>query len=75
MLPGEAVPRKNARRSLVAARALPAGHVLSDADLIAKRPAFGLSPAELPRVIGRALAKPLAEDDFLTDDHLFGSRA
>ena len=75
VLPGEAVPRKNARRSLVAARALPAGHVLSEADLIAKRPAFGLSPAELPRVIGRALAKPLAEDDFLTDDHLFGSRA
>lgn len=70
VLPGEEIPRKNARRSLVAARALAAGHVLTEGDLVAKRPAAGLSPAELPRVLGRKLVQALAEDDFLTDDHL-----
>ncbi len=71
VLPGEELSRKNARRSLVAARALPQGHVLTEADLVAKRPAFGLPTSELPRVIGRKLARALADDDFLTDDHLF----
>jgi N-acetylneuraminate synthase len=73
LLPGEAIPRQNARRSLVAARDLPAGHVLREGDLLAKRPAAGLSPRELPRVLGRKLVRALGEDDFLTDDHLFTS--
>jgi sialic acid synthase SpsE len=74
VLPSEALSRKNARRSLVAARDLPAGHVLSEADLIAKRPAFGLPPAALDWVLGRPLRLPLAADDFLTHDHLTGGR-
>lgn len=53
------------RRSLVAGRALPAGHVLGRDDLAAKRPGSGISPAELPYVIGRALAADIAEDHVL----------
>src|SRR5207247_2998339 len=41
------------RRSLCAARALPAGTVLSPADLVALRPASGLPPNSLPAIVGR----------------------
>lgn len=51
-----------ARRSLVAARDLPAGHRLEAADLAAKRPADGVPPSALDAVIGRRLAHPLAVD-------------
>lgn len=70
VLPGEAPARKNARRSLVATRALPAGHRLEPSDLMAKRPAFGLPTSALEWVIGKKLVRPLAEDDFLTIEHL-----
>lgn len=70
VLEGEAMSRKNARRSLVATRNLPAGHVLRAEDLMPKRPAFGLPPSALGWVVGRKLARDLPEDDFLTYDHL-----
>jgi sialic acid synthase SpsE len=69
----EELPRKNARRSLVAVRALQAGHVLKAEDLIVKRPAFGLAPNALEWVIGKRLTKDLAEDDFLTYEHVTSS--
>jgi sialic acid synthase SpsE len=75
VLPSEALSRKNARRSLVATRDLPAGHVLTADDLICKRPAFGLPPAALEWVLGRPLRLPLPADDFLTYDHLTGGRS
>ncbi len=72
VLDGEQIARKNARRSLVAARDLAAGEVLKRQDLAVKRPAFGLPTKALDEVIGRPLSKDLAEDDFLTWDHLLG---
>jgi N,N'-diacetyllegionaminate synthase len=42
-----------ARRSLVAARDLPAGTVLTEADLAIKRPGTGLAPALRSHLIGR----------------------
>jgi N-acetylneuraminate synthase len=72
--PNEAAARKNARRSLVAVRALPAGHTLTATDLVPKRPANGLPVRDLEWVVGRKLARALAEDDFLTLDHLLGER-
>jgi N-acetylneuraminate synthase len=68
--PAEEIARKNARRSLVAARNLNAGKVLAAEDLVAKRPAFGLPTSALAWVVGRRLARDLPEDDFLTLDHL-----
>jgi sialic acid synthase SpsE len=43
------------RRSWCAARALPAGTILTAGDLVALRPATGLPPAALPAILGRAL--------------------
>src|SRR5690554_2375128 len=40
----ESLARKHARRSIVTAKPLAAGTVLSESDLIAKRPAHGISP-------------------------------
>lgn len=57
-----------ARRSLVAARDLPAGHILTRFDLVCKRPATGLDPAMRSRMIGRALARAVHADDVLTHD-------
>jgi sialic acid synthase SpsE len=66
----EELSRKNARRSLVALRPLKAGQVLELKDLGVKRPAFGLPPSALDWVVGHKLRRDLAEDDFLTLDHL-----
>lgn len=53
------------RRSAVAARALPAGHVITEADLDFKRPGSGIHPDEMGYIIGRALNRGLDEDDIL----------
>ena len=68
--PCEASTREVARKSLVAARDLPAGVRIGPADLAAKRPGTGLSPALLDAVTGRILDRPLAADEPLTWDHL-----
>lgn len=53
--PGEQRLRHEFRRSIVAARDLPAGTVLTAADLAYQRPGDGLKPYERGRVLGRAL--------------------
>lgn len=68
--PCEEKNRSAARRSLVAARDLPAGHVLTRADLAAKRPAVGLSPADIDAALGKALKRPLRRDEALTEGSL-----
>lgn len=50
---------KAARRSIVAARAMPAGHVLAAGDLEFLRPGTGLSPALAPQLRGRRLKAAL----------------
>lgn len=70
VLPAEEASRLHARRSLVAVRPLPAGHVLAAGDLTAKRPASGLPPSDLRHVVGRRLTRDLAADESLTLDHL-----
>jgi N-acetylneuraminate synthase/N,N'-diacetyllegionaminate synthase len=64
-MPSELDTRAVARRSLVAARALPAGHRLVRADVAIKRPGTGIPPAELSRVLGRRLSRAVAADDLL----------
>jgi sialic acid synthase SpsE len=54
-----------ARRSLVAARALPAGHRLTRGDVAIKRPGTGLTPADLEVVVGRTLARAVDADELL----------
>lgn len=70
VLPAEEAARLHARRSLVAAQPLPAGHMLAASDLIAKRPASGLPPSDLQRVLGMQLVQKLDADEPLTRNHL-----
>jgi N-acetylneuraminate synthase/sialic acid synthase len=50
-------------KKIVAARRLPAGHVIREEDLAIKSPGDGLSPAELDRVVGRRLLSALEPDE------------
>jgi N,N'-diacetyllegionaminate synthase len=59
-----------ARKSVVAARALPAGHKLEEADMDIKRPGNGLAPKSLPSLVGRTLRAALDEDEIIHWDHL-----
>lgn len=59
-----------ARRSLVAARALPAGHVLTAGDLAAKRPGTGISPMAIDRLLGRRLVRDLETDELLRPEDM-----
>ncbi len=65
-LASESPARANARRSLVSSRAIPAGTVISAADLTWKRPASGISPAEIETVIGMKAVLDIPEDTPLT---------
>ncbi len=57
-----------ARRSLVAARDLHAGHTLTREDLACKRPGTGLPPSMLPHIIGRVLSRNTRRDELLSFD-------
>ncbi|MAG56288.1 MAG: N-acetylneuraminate synthase [Planctomycetes bacterium] len=70
----EAECAQAARRSLVAARDLPAGHCLDSADLVARRPGTGISPARLEDVIGHVLVAPIKRDTPLDWDHVPAAR-
>lgn len=62
----EVAQRAKLRRSLVTARALPAGHVLRAEDLDAKRPGTGIEPCHIDQVIGKTLLVDLAADEAIT---------
>ena len=62
----EVAPATKMGKKLVAARDLPAGHVLEDGDLAFKSPGDGLPPYELERVLGATLRRPVLEDETLT---------
>jgi N-acetylneuraminate synthase/sialic acid synthase len=70
-LESEERPLEKMGKKLVAARALPAGHLLAPDDLVAKSPADeGLPPYELDGLVGRALARPLAFEQAVSVDDL-----
>ena len=64
-LPEEEPARRNARRSLVTARDIPAGQRLTGGDLTFKRPGHGISPAHIDEVIGLAARRALPADTIL----------
>jgi sialic acid synthase SpsE len=55
-----------ARRSVVAARAIPAGTVLTEAMLTVKRPGYGVRPRDLPLLVGRVARVDIADDAVIT---------
>ncbi|MET4017233.1 N-acetylneuraminate synthase family protein [Bradyrhizobium barranii] len=61
---GELINRENLAKSLVAARELPAGTVISESDIAVKSPGQGLSPLKMPTLLGRKLSRTMATDDY-----------
>lgn len=64
-LEDEEISRNNARRSLVAARSMPIGHIIIREDLTFKRPAHGISPRNIDEVLGKSTTVEITEDDVL----------
>jgi N-acetylneuraminate synthase/sialic acid synthase len=55
VFPEELAAAKKLRKSIVFSRDLPAGHVLSEADLTTKCPGDGVSPVQWDEAVGRTL--------------------
>ena len=62
----EASPVLKMGKKLVAARDLPAGHVLTIADVAIKSPGDGLPPYCLDQIVGQALSRDVRADQSLT---------
>ena len=67
-LESEKTARLNARRSLVAAKDIPAGTVITDDMLTFKRPGTGILAEKWQEIVGRTAACDIAEDTILKDD-------
>jgi N,N'-diacetyllegionaminate synthase len=59
-------------RSVVARRALDRGTVLSADDLAIKKPGTGLPPDRLPELVGKRLARAVAEDQLIAAEDIEG---
>ena len=64
-LASEEPARRNARRSLVAAKDIPLGKVIEESDLTWKRPAKGISPKDMAAVLGTKASKSIKEDEVM----------
>lgn len=62
--------RKKMRRSVVSTRDLPAGSVLTAADLTAKRPGTGMPPERIAELIGKTVARDIAADTVIVESDL-----
>lgn len=70
LMESEKKPLQKMGKQLVAARALPAGHVLAEADIAIKSPGGGLPPYRLDEVLGKKTRAALSEDDPIPADLL-----
>lgn len=68
--PAEAEMYRLGRRSVVAARDLPAGHVVAREDVAVKRPGYGIPVHELDALVGRTTTRAHEADEVLTWDEL-----
>jgi N-acetylneuraminate synthase len=67
VLPAEMEQRKKMRRSVIATRDLPAGTVLTKADLSAKRPGTGFPPEKINELVGKVLIRDVKADTLIFD--------
>jgi len=63
--PSEQRNKPIARKSLVAARAIRAGHRISEADLAVKRPGTGVSPMRWDEVVGTEARRDFGPDELI----------
>ena len=54
---------RHMRRSLMAARDIPAGRIITIDDIAAKRPGTGLPPSMMDRILGRTIKVSLSRED------------
>jgi len=66
----EVKDRSHHRRGVVAARDIPAGKILEDADIDFKRPGGGLNPRDVEKYLGRRLNRALSTDQLITEGML-----
>lgn len=66
----EKTTRINNRKSVVLARAVAAGEILSKDHLTIKRPGYGIAPKDLEKVFGRATNKAMDTDSVLVWEDL-----
>jgi len=64
-LPSEQAARENARRSIVAAVDISEGTVLTEDMLTFKRPGTGISPHDLPLVLGKVAGSQIQKDSIM----------
>ena len=62
--------RLNARRSIVSKRDINEGEIITEDDIICKRPGTGLSSIEFYNVIGKKLSKGIKEDQILKKSYI-----
>jgi len=62
----ESAARLHARRSIVANGNIPKGKIITEGDLIAKRPAHGISPIHWDELIGKAAVFDIKDDELLS---------
>jgi len=67
-LSSEAPAREKARRSLVASRRIPKGKRIEVSDITFKRPAAGISPADIDNVIDSIALRDIGNDEVLKWD-------
>lgn len=67
VLPAEIEQRKKMRRSVIATRDLPAGTVLTRADLSAKRPGTGIPVERINELVGKTLMRDVKADTLIFD--------
>ena len=68
--PAEEASAAKLRKSLVFARDLPAGHLLTAADVALKCPGTGLSPLDWDKVMGARLERPVRCEELVDWRHL-----
>lgn len=64
----EQTPRREARRSLVFTRDMQAGEIITEKDIMPKRPGTGISPKFTEIIVGKHVLNDVTEDSILTWD-------
>lgn len=71
---GEMINRENLSKSLVAAKKIVKGTILSDEHIMVRSPGLGLSPQNYEALIGRVLQHDMLHEDFFYPSDLLDNR-
>ncbi len=69
-LKSEEKSRLNARRSLYAKKNIKKGEILSMDKIIAKRPAYGISPSKIDKILGKKIKNSIKKDSLIKLNNL-----